>query len=1111
MHYLKKGKYLLLVLSLTLFASYASAQTKVTGTVVDETGESVIGASIKVKGAQIGTVTDFDGNFTLTVPEGSKTLVVSYVGMETQEVAIKPTMKITLINDAQTITEVVVTGMQVIDKRLSTGATDRIDAEKAKLDGIADVSRALEGRSAGVSVQNVSGTFGTAPKIRVRGATSIYGNSKPLWVVDGIIMEDIKDVDADALSSGDAATLIASALGGISADDIESFQILKDGSATSIYGARAMAGVIVITTKKGIKGASRVSYTGEFTSRAIPSYNDFNIMNSQEQMGIYKELEQKGWINFIGAYRASDSGVYGKMYQMLNTRDPKTGQFLLENTEAARNAYLKQAEYRNTDWFKQLFSTDIMQNHSVSISSGSDKSQFYASLSGMFDPGWYKESDVSRYTVNLNGSYDILENLTLDMIANGAYREQHAPGTMNQATNVVFGTVSRDFDINPYSYALNTSRAMDPKENYTLNYAPFNILDELENNNILLNTVGIKFQGGLKWTPIKGLTFAGLAAYIYNSSSIEQRVKDASNQANAYRAMGDATIIDNNPLLYTDPDNRESHPTTLLPEGGIYQRTEDRMNATTFRGTVNFNKTFDDVHIVSVFGGSEVNSVDRQSTWFNGWGMQYDGGYVPYYIYQYFKKSIESNVPYYALQNQRIRMAAFFINPAYSYMGRYSFNGTLRYEGSNQLGKARNARWLPTWNISGAWSAHEEEWFEDVVPFMSTFKIRPSYSLTAVSPPVSNATVRIVASTVYRPFTEYTETASEIYEYGNEELTYEKKHEFNFGIDAGFLRNRFNISFDIFRRNNFDLIAPINTAGVGGSTLKYANVGNMTGEGFEFTVSTKNIDNKTFKWSTDLTFGYNTTKVTDFKVDCNVMQLVAGSGFTMEGYPVRSLFSFNFKGLDEYGTPMIEHADGKVTSATNVDASDFDFQARDGLDYLVYEGSTEPTTTGGLGNIFTYNGFKLNVFITYSFGNVVRLDPTFAYGYSDLRSMPKEFKNRWVLPGDENVTNIPAILTLQQYYDNTNLRRTYNAYNYSTARVASGDFIRMKEISLTYDFPKKLIGEKIKNLSLKIQATNLFLIYADKKLNGQDPEFMNSGGVASPVPRQFTATLRMSL
>ena len=242
------------------FALCAAAQTKVVGTVLDDAGIGAIGATVVAEGTTVGTVTDFDGFFELTVPAGVKNIVISYVGYKTITTPVKPEIKVTLQSDAEQLEEVVVTGMVKQDKRLFTGATTKLEADETMLSGVADVSRSLEGRAAGVSVQNVSGTFGTAPKIRVRGATSIYGASKPLWVVDGVILEDAVELSADDLSSGDATTLIASAISGINSEDIESFQILKDGSATSIYGARAMAGVIVVTTKKGKAGQSKLNY-----------------------------------------------------------------------------------------------------------------------------------------------------------------------------------------------------------------------------------------------------------------------------------------------------------------------------------------------------------------------------------------------------------------------------------------------------------------------------------------------------------------------------------------------------------------------------------------------------------------------------------------------------------------------------------------------------------------------------------------------------------------------------------------------------------------------------------------------------------------------------------
>ena len=529
-----KKRLLFTLVSLLFSAGIAMAQTVVSGTVVSaEDGEPIIGASVLVKGTKQGVATDIDGNFTIKTSHSNPQIVVSYIGMQTVTVKGKQGMKIQMEPDQSTqrLDEVVVTGIQKMDKRLFTGATTKVDAEKTKLDGVADVSRALEGRAAGVSVQNVSGTFGTAPKIRVRGATSIYGQSQPLWVVDGVILEDGVELSADDLSSGDATTLISNAVAGLNADDIESFQVLKDGSATSIYGAQAMAGVIVITTKKGKAGNSNINYTGEFTYRMKPSYSNYNISNSQEQMGIYKEMAAKGWLEFTNLVNGSSSGIYGTMYKQIDAYN--NGQFGIPYTDAAMNAYLQQAEMRNTDWFDLLFNNNIMQNHSVSVSTGSEKANLYASLSAMVDPGWYKDSKVNRYTANMNATFNLSKKLAITVRTNGSYRDQKAPGTLNQETDVVSGEVSRQFDINPFSYAMNTSRALDPDETYTRNFAPFNIFNELSNNYIDLNVTDMKFQGELSYKPILGLEINLLGAFRTYNSSQEHYVLNSSNQAEA--------------------------------------------------------------------------------------------------------------------------------------------------------------------------------------------------------------------------------------------------------------------------------------------------------------------------------------------------------------------------------------------------------------------------------------------------------------------------------------------------------------------------------------------------------------------------------------------------
>ena len=1070
------------------------------GRVMSSMGEPLVGVTVKIAGTSKGVVTDIDGHYTIDDVDPNDVLEFSYIGMKTfRHKAGSRSLSVIMENDSQVLNDVVVTGMQKMDKRLFTGSTAYIDAADAKLDGVPDISRSLEGRAAGVSVQNVTGTFGTAPRIQVRGVTSIYGNSTPLWVVDGVIQNNVIDINTDDLTSGNAETLLSSAIAGLNADDIESFQILRDGSATSIYGARAMAGVIVINTKRGKAGQTHINYTGEFTMRLKPSYNDFNIMNSQEQMSVYQELQKKGYLNPADVLNASQSGVYGKLAQLI-------ADGTVVNNDKSRNEWLREQEYRNTDWFDLLFSNTIMSNHSISISSGTDKSQTYASLSGMFDPGWYKDSQVKRYTMNVNTTYNFTDIFRIQLQGNASYRKQKAPGTLSQEVNLVNGEVSRAFDINPYSYALNTSRVLDPNEYYTRNYTSFNIFHELDNNYMNLDAHEMKIQGLVSWQPINGLELNVLAAYKSDISSNKHDATEYSNQANAYRAMGNTIIRDNNPYLWTDPTDPYAVPVSVLPYGGIYDRNDYHMNSWDFRFTTAYNHIFNRKHIMNLFAGLETNEVRRSSSWMRGWGREYEYANVSNFSPDMFKKLKQEGSDYYSYDSSKERTAAFFANATYSYKGRYIINGTLRYEGTNTLGHARKSRWLPTWNISGAWNAHEEKFFRQLQPVFSHFTLKGSYSLTADRGPydISNSNAIINAYRTWRPNSSDQEIALHITELGNSDLTYEKKHELSITADIGFLNNRINLETSWYKRNNYDLIGPITVEGVGGEVDKYGNVADMHSSGIEFSLNTKNIVTKDFSWNTTILYSHQHNEVTRLKNTARVIDLVRSNGFALEGYPVRALFSIPFAGLTSEGLPTFKVGKNTVT------IDDINFQEFADLSWLKYEGSTDPTDYGSLENIFKYKGFRLNVFIVYSYGNKVRLDPVFSNKYTDLNAMPREFNNRWSSSGEEAYTTVPVIASVRQNFLNPNLAIAYNAYNYSTERIAKGDFVRMKEISLDYTFSKAWLAPlHVSDVNLKLQATNLFLIYADKKLNGMDPEFFNTGGVASPMPRQFTFTVRL--
>ncbi|MGN0048574.1 MAG: SusC/RagA family TonB-linked outer membrane protein [Bacteroides sp.] len=1086
-----------------------SSPMKLTGQVVDKEGNPLPGASVQVKQTSIGTLTDYDGHFQLDVPDRNSLVVVSFIGYTPCEAAAgKLPKQIVLQDDVQTLQEVVVNGYQKIDRRLFTGAAAKVDAEDAKIAGVTDLGQMLEGKAAGVSVQTVSGSFGAAPKIRVRGASSIYGDSKPLWVVDGVVLEDVVDISPDDLSSGDAATLISSAVAGLNTDDIENFQILKDASATALYGARAMNGVIVVTTKRGQKGSAKVTYNGEFSMRLRPSYNNYNLMNSRDQMSVYRELEAKGWLNHAEISKQSNGGVYKKMYDLINTYNPETGEFGLANTPEARAAFLKKYEMVNTDWFDVLFANTITQNHSLSLSGGAEKTNYYFSASYYNDPGWSIADKVDRYTMNANANIDLSKKLKVGLLTAGSFRKQRAPGTVSRTFDPISGEYSRSFDINPFSYALNTSRVLRPYDDegnleyYRMNYADFNILNELNYNKIDIDMLDFKLQANLDYKLFKGLEYSFIGSMRYVKSTQEHKINENSNMAAAYRADETYEIARNNKYLFQDNENANSLPYVVLPKGGFYNRSDNSMLNYYLRNTLNYNNVFDEKHIVNMLFGQEIKSTDRQSSYFDGVGYQWERGGVPYIDPTYFKKMLQGGQNYFGMGNFTDRFVAFFSTASYSFMGKYTVNGTFRYDGSNRLGKSRQSRWLPTWNVSGSWNAKEENFLADV-DFLSHLVLRGTYGLTASMGPATNSSLVLMNAVTDRPYLSDQETQMYISQLENSELTWEKQYETNVGFDLGLFANRINLSLDAYWRRGFDLIGLVKTSGIGGEFYKYANYADMKSHGVEFSLTTHNIAQQDFKWNTNLTFSYNKNRITKLQSYPRVMDLITDVGGPLEGYPVRGLYSFRFTGLNSDGIPTFINQDGQST------VTDIDFQSNN-ISNLKYEGPIDPTVTGGLGNTLSYKGLKLNLFLTYQAGNKVRLYPSFKAVYTDLNAMPKEFFDRWIVAGDEQYTQIPVILSQVQY--NTNYSKTYNAYNYSDCRVADGSFVRLKEVSITYDLPKKVLEWlTLSNASIKLQGSNLWLIYSDKKLNGQDPEFIGSGGVALPVPKQLTLTLKVGI
>lgn len=1100
--------------------SVAIDQNTIIGTIRNAGGQALSGASVLVKGSNAGTTTNAQGEYSIQAAANA-TLVIRYVGYQTQEISVnsRTTVNVTLnqIDNKLEEVSVIATGYQNLNRKFFTGSAQSVSAKDAERAGVPDISRMLEGQVAGLSVQNVSGTFGAAPKIRVRGATSLSGDNKPLWVIDGIVLEDVINISNEALSTGDLNTLLGSAVAGLNPDDIESFNVLKDAAATAMFGARAMNGVIIVNTKKGrvTDGKPIISYTGNFTTYQKPDYSQFDVMSSYDQMAVMIELKNKGYYQIPSASRGANGGVFYKMYNKLYDYDPATKTFALKNDAQSQVDFLSRYANANTDWFDLLFKNSFVQEHSLSVSSGVEKFQNYSSVSFLNDPGMTLGNNVKRFTGNFRSNFKISDKVSGELIGTGVIRDQQSPGTQNMQSDPVYGKYYRGYDINPYNYALSTSRLITPYdengdlEYFVRDYAPFNILNEIENNYAQLSQLDFKVQGSLKYEFIKDLTYTATGAFRYTKSESELFLKEGSNYVQSFRAMDDATIVGSNGKLYKDPDLPNDLPVSVLPDGGFYNINGDNMKFYYLRQDLEYDKEFNEDHSINLFATMELKTTDRQNKFFDGVGYQYENGGLVAPFYKYFKEAREEGKPYYGMGYNWDRWVGYSMRAAYAFKERYRFNVTGRYDGSNKMGKSRTARWLPTWNVSGAWDIDQES-FWPVNDVMSALSIRGTYGMTASMGDATNSAAVFYNQIARRREIVDQEALTYISSLENSQLTWEKMKEANLGLDMGFASNKIQVTIDLYKRNSYDLLGNIQTSGIDGQFTKYANYADMEAQGIEGSIAGNVINNENFRWRTNFNFGYNTNKITKLDINPNIWRGVSGTGGAVNQYPQRGLFSIQFNGLDpEHGFPTFIDTQGDESSYLSLQSQT--------LDFLKYEGPIEPTFTGGFYNSLSYKGISLSGLFTFSFGNKLRLKPTISSYYSDMSVMTEDMLNRWIMPGDEKYTNIPALLDpiSQTYIKNAagaviDSQYPYNMYNYSTERVVNGHYIKLKQITLGYGLPKSWLSTvRLTNASLNFVANNVWTIMADKRLNGQDPEFFATGGVALPLQRQFTLSLKV--
>ena len=911
-----------------------------------------------------------------------------------------------------------------------------------------------------------------------RGATSISGQARPLWVLNGIVLGSSYG-SLESFAGADPKQVVAGLVPGLSAENIASVRLLTSNSETSSYGPRGIAGVVEITTKSGTAGVSSLSYRGEFTYRPIPTYREVNIMTSQEHVSLIQDLLDGGQFPIHTLETDQNRGLMGRMYELFNEQDA-TGKPKLTNDQLSRLNYLREAERRNTNWFNELYRNTIIQNHTLSFSGGTEKTNLFASLTARIDPGSTIGSRSNSYSGSISSDYKLLPTLKLGLNIIGEYTNSEEPQE------------------SVLKYINTTSRALDPNEFYAKDYVSYNIFNELNDSKKTRTQGYLSLQGTAEWSISKYLRATFLADLKYTNTVTFSDDTENSVLALSMRAMQTSYIRSQNKNLRTDPNDPFALPYSVLPEGGIRETKLSQNYLNTLKLHIDYNRTFGK-HRLATAAEAELNLGDTQSNTNTNYGVLFGLGYHTYYLPDAITRLYEQGKNYYAIRNRTNNNLAYLLQANYSYAGRYDVSALLRFDASNRFGPSRYVRWLPTWNLEFSWNVSKEAFFKSLKP-LSSLQVKTYYGVSADNPSETNSLEEIYPEVPWRP--DSREIGLGYKNLANHELTYEKTRTLGATLALGAFEERISLGLDIYDRNSYDLVGPVYTQAVGGVPTKRGNVAELRSSGIELTLSSVNISTSNFTWRTAFSYMHKTNKITKLLSNPTVRTMIGGTGFSYEGYPLSSLFSIPFAGLTEDGIPNFYDADGsKTLGGINLSSSNVNF--------LTYSGTLVPTDLGVLSNTFRYKRWSLGTHISYQFGAVTRL--RYISGIlNDRSALPHELDQRWKRSGDEMHTDIPRVPTSYAFdqYGSDNLVNGYYAYDNSTARVVKTDFIRLKELSLEYSFDKKILRHTpLKNLSMRLQAQNLFLIYSDARLRGDDPEYMYGSNVTAP--KRLILTLRV--
>ena len=1056
-----KRKLMLLMTYLFIGIGLVNAQiSKVTGHVTsEEDGLPVVGASILVKGTAVGTVTDIDGNFTLTnVPSSAKTLLISFIGLQSQEVAVKPVVKVVLKSDAEVLDEVVVTAYGTSTKGSFTGSASVMKADKIEKRQVSNVSNALAGAVAGVQILSNNGQPGESAKVRIRGVGSINAGTDPLYVVDGV------PYDGD--------------LSSINSADIESMTVLKDAASTALYGARGANGIIMITTKKGTSGKARVNFDAKWgvNSRAVKNYD---VMTSPKNyMEKAYEAIYNGYTQ-INGYPADIAHVQANKTLLSNSGGGvgypvytvPAGQLLIgSNGMLNPNATLGyMTEYGNwltpDNWEDEMFQNKLRQEYNINVAGGNDKSTFYMAFGYLDDQGVIEGSGFTRFSGRLKGDYKVTDWLKVGANVNYINSESRYPGdqTNTASSGNAFYIANNIAPIYPMYVRGEDKQIMTLTGRPVYDYGDGKSVREYSRafmqianpaGDLVYNKTNyMRDVFNTNWfaelTPIKGLTVSARFGLNVDNTRLN---------------------LLNNPYMGQSAEYNGEVVQAAMRTYGLDQQY-----------VANYNFTLQDIHHFDITAG--YDGYTYEYTELSGQGQNLYDPESEFVSNTIDKKNAAGFKQTYATEG-------FFGRVNYSYDDKYFGNVSYRRDASSRF--SPDNRWGDFWAASVAWMITREEFMKNVT-WVNMLKLKASFGQQGNDDLLLPAGKYIgnihLEKNFYPWMDQYSVMGANgifsdgtLFAKGNKDITWETSTSYNVGLEFALFNNRLNGSAEYFARKSSDMLYNKPIAGSMGYTYIPMNVGSMTNSGFELDLSYQIFNRKNFSWDVNFNATFVKNKINELHPDLKG-QLIDGSNIYEEGESMYRMYLVKYAGVDEKTGEALYWAkdkDGKEYATANYSLAQTNKAGTDNLMPKVY---------GGFGTSIEAYGFDASIQLSYQLGGQI-YDSGYRFmmaGKGEGQNWHKDIYNAWT-PANTK-TDVPR-LNAQDSFTNA----------LSDRWLISSNYLSINNITVGYTLPSNLVKKMfIEKLRVYFTADNVGLIAKRKGLDPRQSYTTSTNSLYSPI------------